>query len=219
VAAAALVMLPRSRPRRRSEPHALLAASLSLLHNRQLLASLLATLGTCSGFGIFLSFLPLYAAGKGLDPVQVGLVFAAQALTNVVSRIPVGMVADRLDRRWIVAAGLVCFAAGLATMGFFDRAGMLMACAVLLGGGMALSFTAIGALVAEAVPPAQRGLAMGMFNSCIYLGMMAGSATLGLFIVAVGYPAGFAAGGAAALVALALFLLLMRGRMIPQRPA
>lgn len=212
MALVAPAVLPRSLPRRKTESRALLAASVSLLRNRQLLGCLTATIGISVGFGIFLSFLPLYASGKGLDAARVGLIFAAQALTNVVSRIPVGMAADRVDRRFIVSAGLICFAAGLSLLGFFERSGTMMACSVLLGTGMALTFTALGALIAETVPTLQRGLAMGMFNSSIYLGMMGGSATLGLFILAIGYRSGFAAGGSASMAGLVLFLLLMRPR-------
>ena len=40
---------------------------------------------------------------------------------------------------------------------------------------MALTYPSIGAMTAEKVPAVQRGLAMGMYNSCIYLGMMFGS--------------------------------------------
>ncbi|MRR51304.1 MAG: MFS transporter [Rhodocyclaceae bacterium] len=212
VAGAAAILLPLSPLRRKGEFRTMLAASFSLLGNRSLLAPLVATIGISIGFGIFLSFLPLYASGKGLDPVRVGLIFAAHGLTNVVCRVPVGIVSDRVDRRGIVAAGLFSFAVGLSAMGLFEHTGSLAACAVLLGSGMALTFTALGALIAESVPPAQRGLAMGMFNSCIYLGLMAGSTGLGVFIGIIGYPAGFAVGASVALLTLGCFLLMMRSR-------
>jgi MFS family permease len=211
-ALAAGAILPSSPTSRKTDPHDLVSASVSLLHNRTLLACLAATLGASICFGAFLSFMPLYAKGKGLDPAQVGLVFAAQALTNVVSRIPVGFVADRTDRRGLVSAGLLCLAVGLSALGGFDSPSALAACAVVLGMGMALSFTAIGALVAEAVSPFRRGLAMGMFNSCVYLGMMGGSLSLGSLIRTIGYPSGFAVGGAVAVVTVLLFFRLMRNR-------
>ena len=88
--------------------------------------------------------------------------------------------------------------------------GQLMACAVVMGVGMALTFTAIGALIAELVPPVQRGLAMGMYNSCVYLGMMAGATVMGITLKRIGYPIGFATAGSVALITLVLFLLMMR---------
>jgi len=215
VAILSLALLPRSSVVRKSAPREVLVASLSLLRNRALVACLLVTWGAAMGFGIFISFFPLYASGNGLDPAQVGLVFAAQAITNVFSRIPVGIAADRFDRRWIVAVGILFFAAGLALLGLFRQTASLSVCAVVLGIGMAFTFTAVGALIAESVPPLQRGLAMGMYNSSVYLGMMAGSTTFGIWISAVGYPAGFALGGLAAVTGLLAFLQVLRFRSQP----
>jgi len=210
VALTALSLLPRDPPRHRTELHLLLAGSIGLLHNRSLLASLLATAGSCIGFGVFLTFLPLYASLHGHGPVQVGLVFAAQAVTNVVGRVPIGKLADRRDRRRIVAAGLIFLAGSLAAIGQVTQFAPLLACAVTLGVGMALTFTTIGAMIADQTPAAQRGLAMGMYNSCIYLGMMAGAAGMGFALKWIGYPAGFAVAGCVNLAALALFFSLTR---------
>ncbi len=208
----AMLALPEGTARRKNEVHSALAATVVLLHNRWLLACLLATVGSCIGFGVFLTFLPLYEASLGYNPAQVGLVFAAQALTNVFCRVPIGSIADRVDRRWIVAAGLLCLAASLTALGLVVQLTHLVLSAVLLGIGMALTYTAIGALIAEQVPPLQRGLAMGMYNSCIYLGMMAGSTVMGLALKRIGYPIGFAVSGGVALAALFWFGFMTRKR-------
>jgi DHA1 family multidrug resistance protein-like MFS transporter len=210
VAVLAMLALPQSPPRHKANLQTALAGSLELLHNRRLLACLLATTGSCIGFGVFLTFLPLYASLQGYDPGQVGLLFAAQAVTNVAGRIPIGKLADRFDRRRLVTAGLFCLAVALAALGQAEQFSQLVVCAVVMGVGMALTFTAIGALIAELVPPLQRGLAMGMYNSCIYLGMMCGSTVMGVALKQIGYFMGFAAAGSVALVALALFYVVMR---------
>ncbi len=206
----ALLALPKGPPRHKTELHAALAASFGLLRNRRLVACLLATAGSCIGFGVFLTFLPLYAAAHGYDPAQVGLVFAAQAVTNVVGRVPIGSLADRFDRRWLVAVGLICLALSLVLLGQVVQLAQLAACAVVMGVGMALTFTAIGALIAELVPAVQRGLAMGMYNSCIYLGMMSGSTVMGVALKRIGYPLGFAVAGSVSLVVLVQFFMMMR---------
>mgnify|MGYP000905368945 CR=1 FL=1 len=205
----ALLTLPRTAARHKTELHAALAASLTLLHNRPLRACLLATAGSCIGFGLFLTFLPLFAASHGLDPGQVGLVFAAQAITNVVGRVPIGMIADRVDRRLLVAAGLFCLALALPALGQTTQLFWMAVYAIGMGVGMAFTFTAISALIVEQVPAAQRGLAMGMYNSCIYLGLMAGSTAMGIAFKWVDYPTGFAVAGVVALLTMLLFLLLM----------
>ncbi len=210
VALLATCLLPTGPPRHQTDLHGLLAAGAPLLRERRFLACLLATVCSCIGFGVFLTFLPLYAAGLGFTPAAVGIVFAAQALTNVVGRIPIGRLADRVDRRRLVAVGLLCLAAALPALGQARGLLPLVACAILLGVGMALTYTAIGALIIDLVPQLQRGLAMGMYNSCIYLGMMAGATLMGLAIKGIGYPLGFALAGGIALVGLGVFRHLQR---------
>ncbi len=208
VALSAFLSLPKDPPRHRTELHLLLGGSVGLLRNRRLLACLLATAGSCIGFGVFLTFLPLYASLHGHGPVQVGLVFAAQAVTNVVGRVPIGNLADRCDRRRITAAGLIFLTVALTLFGQVTQLALLLGCAVVMGVGMALTFTTIGAMIADQTPAAQRGLAMGMYNSCIYLGMMCGATVMGLALKRIGYPLGFAAAGGVNLAALTLFFSL-----------
>jgi MFS family permease len=210
VSVAALLVLPRGKGTHRTELHSIIGAGFLLLNNRWLVACLVATIGSCIGFGVFLTFLPLYSISKGLDPAQVGLVFAAQALTNVVCRVPIGIFSDRIDRRWIVAGGLLFLAFALLLFGQTSHLFPMVTCAIILGVGMALTYTAIGALIAQHVPAVQRGLAMGMYNSCIYLGMMSGSASMGIALKHIGYKIGFAMAGGVALVALCWFILMLR---------
>jgi MFS family permease len=213
IALLALFVLPEGTSRRKTEVHAMLAASFSLLHNRWLLACLATTAGSCISFGVYLTFLPLYAASLGNDPAQVGLVFAAQAMTNVICRIPIGRIADRIDRRWMVAAGLLCLAAALVGIGQVTHLTSLVLCSIMLGIGMALTYTAIGVLIVEHVPALLRGLAMGMYNSCIYLGMMTGSAVMGIALKKIGYTAGFTAAGCVAVMALVWFAFSTRNQV------
>ena len=206
----AFLILPKGPPRHTTGLSLTLTNSLSLLRIRSLLACLLATVASCISFGVFLTFLPLYASQHGYDSAQVGLLFAAQAITNVVGRVPIGRLADRCDRRWLVAVGLFCLAVALMTLGQVALFANLVVCSVVMGAGVALTFTAIGALIAELVPAIQRGLAMGMYNSCIYLGMMFGSTLMGISLEQIGYPLGFAAAGSIALMVLIPFFRLMR---------
>ncbi len=215
VAVMALFLLPTGPPRHRNGLQAALTASRELLHHRQLLACLLATLGSCIGFGVFLTFIPLYVKELGHGPAEAGLIFAAQAITNVVGRVPIGSLSDHVERRHLTSVGLVTLALALLSMGQSENPYLLMASAVLMGIGMALTFTAIGALIAELIPAVQRGMAMGMYNSCIYLGMMTGATAMGFVLKRVGYPVGFAAAGGVVLLTMLLFTWLMGRRAAP----
>jgi MFS family permease len=179
--------------------------------NRPLIACLVATIGTCFGFGMFVTFMPLYIKSQGLQPRHVGLVFAAQALANAVSRLPSGRLGDRLaDRSVLVFWGLAVFALALAAFSLCHAVAPLMVAAAVMGVSMGIAFTAIGALIAEVVPRQLRGLAMGCYNTCIYLGMMLSAAGMGPVIRTAGFRTGFQLNGAVGLAVLLLFVILYR---------
>jgi MFS transporter, DHA1 family, multidrug resistance protein len=168
------------------------AIALELLRNRPLLGCWMLTLGGCFGLGMFITFVPLYAHNRGLNVGQIGLIFAAQALCNALSRIPFGHLSDKVaSRASLIVIGFVAFA--LTTAAFALARGVLdfMLLATALGISMGLAFTPLGALISEVVPAASRGLAMGGYNTCIYLGMMLSSAIMGAAIPTIGFETGF----------------------------
>ncbi|TLM67175.1 MAG: MFS transporter [Deltaproteobacteria bacterium] len=208
--------LPAAAARSGPQP-GLRAACAELGRNRRFRACLLVTFGGCFGFGVFMTFLPLHLVALGMDAGHVGLVFAAQALANALSRIPFGRLSDRVaERSRLVAGGLCGLAAALALTGVCTGLPGMFACAALLGVSMGVAFTALAAMIADIVPRELRGMAMGGYNSCIYLGMAASATTLGAFMAVHGFTNGFLAAGAATLVVTVLFEgLCRRARVHP----
>ncbi|WP_298436109.1 MFS transporter [Geobacter sp.] len=190
---------------------AILPALKGLMGNRRLVACLVATLGTCFGFGMFVTFMPLYIRSLGMHSGHVGFVFAAQALANALSRLPSGKLSDRVaDRSRLVAAGLAVFALALASFGLCRSVVPLMGAAAVMGVSMGVAFTAVGALIADVVPRAQRGLAMGCYNTCVYAGMMLCAAGMGPIIREEGFRTGFFLNGVVGVAVLLLFITLYR---------
>ncbi len=190
---------------------AILPALKSLMGNRPLIACLVATLGGCLGFGMFVTFMPLYIRSLGMTTGQVGFVFATQALSNALSRLPSGRLCDRVaDRSLLVTAGLAVFALALAAFGLCHSLGALMAVASVMGISMGVAFTVICALIADIVPRELRGLAMGCYNTCIYAGMMLSSIGMGTVIRSEGFKVGFFLVGAIGVMVTLLFRILYR---------
>lgn len=208
----ALFFLPApAAPSAASREFRLVPAFRALGVNRPFLACLVATLGTCFGFGMFVTFMPLYIRSQGMHSGQVGLVFGAQALANALSRLPCGRLGDRLgDRRVLVLAGLAFFSLALGAFGVCRELVPLMVCAAFMGISMGLAFTAIGALIADSVPRELRGLAMGCYNTCVYAGMMLNAAIMGKVVQGAGFPDAFFATGAVGVTVLLLFGWLYR---------
>jgi MFS family permease len=190
---------------------AVLPALKGLARNRRFIACLVATLGSCSGFGMFVTFMPLYIRSLGMHSAHVGFVFAAQALANALSRLPSGRLSDRLaDRRILVTGGLAVFAVALAAFGLCRTVAQLMAIAALMGVSMGIAFTSVGALIADVVPRELRGLAMGCYNTCVYSGMMLSAAGMGGVIEGAGFRTAFFLNGAAGGTVVLLFAALYR---------
>jgi len=183
----------------------------SLMGNRTLTACLVAVLSSCIGYGMFVTFMPLYLKELGMDTMQVGLVFAAGALTNTLSRPAAGRLCDRFrDRSTLVAAGLALFALALAAFGVCRGMASFVASAALMGIGMGMAYTVICTLIAEAVPREMRGLAVGCYNTCIYAGMLVSSVAMGPVVKAEGFRFAFFVNGALGAVVLLLFKLIYR---------
>ncbi len=153
---------------------------------------LLVTLGGAFSSGMFFTFIPLLAKDRGLSIRQIGIIFLVQALCNALSRIPMGTISDRVgNRKYLIMAGGWCTA--LSMLGFQSAQTMVhfLLSAGALGFSMAITFTSVGALIAQAVPAFSRGAAMGGYNTFIYFGMMAGSGTMGVVIQRAGFGWGF----------------------------
>lgn len=73
---------------------------------------------------------------------------------------------------------------------------------------MGIGFTVLCAMIVDAVPSRMRGLAMGCYNTCVYLGMMLCAVGMEMMIRVYGFRDGFLFVGGIILVALILFGLL-----------
>ncbi len=186
--------------------------------NRHLLGCWLATLGGCFGLGMFVTFAPLYLQDRGLSVAEIGVVFAVQGAVNALSRIPLGRLSDAVTRRWLQGVlGLLSEGAAMAAFGLAGTFAEFLGAAVFLGVSIGLAFTAIGALIAEVVSLKSRGLAMGGYNTCIYLGMMASSALMGGIIKRIGFVGSYILTGFILIPLAALFYLLIRGFSPPRQ--
>ena len=180
--------------------------------NRAVTACWLATFFATYAWGSLFAFFPLYARDAGVTLVHTGLIFTCQAAANALFRIPVGHLSDRWGKRvpFIIAGNLV-FALSIAAVGQATRPALLYVIFLAVGGSMATTFTALGALLSESVPTRIRGLAMGGYNTCIYGGFAASAASLGAVISRTSFSTGFAfAGGLCAAATLALIFLFPR---------
>ncbi len=215
VCLAVFIFLPESlhlRPEgHQKKPIAAMAKDLA--RNPPLIACWLVTLGGCLGLGMFVTFVPVHAHEQGIGVGQIGLIFGAQALFNALSRIPFGRLSDSIGQpSHLVVIGLIGLAMSIAGFGVSTSITLFIACAVGMGVSMGLAFTTIGALISKVVSPDARGLAMGGYNTMIYLGMMLSSLVMGIVIRALGFPISFFMVAGVNLLTTCVFYLMFDSR-------
>ena len=154
------------------------------------------------------AFLVLHAEGTGLPIAFVPLVLVAMNVVYALGAYPFGALADRMDRRLLLAAGAGLLVAADLVLAFAPSWPVVFAGAALWGLHMAATQGLLSALVADAAPADLRGTAFGLFNLVQGVGLVLASTLAGLLWDLAGPQAMFLAGGAVALGALAALLML-----------
>lgn len=160
------------------------------------------------GFGIILPFLPFYADTLGARGFELGLLFTAYSLAQLLGAAFLGRASDRWGRRPVLLLSLAGSAAGMVLSGLATT--LLALClaramAGLFGGSIAIA----QAYVADVTEVEERPKFMGLVGACIGLGFVFGPA-LGALAKFLGHGFREVAFAAAALALVNLALAAWR---------
>jgi len=158
------------------------------------------------------AFLVLRAQNVGLSVMWVPAVLVGMNLVYALSAYPAGVLSDRLNRKGLLAAGLVLLAGADLALALMPNLGGVAVGVALWGLHMGFTQGLFATLVADASPSELRGTAYGFFNLLTGLAMLAASVIAGALWDVYGPAGTFFAGLVFALVAL-LGLLTMRGEI------
>ena len=120
-----------------------------------------------SRFGIFLAhhvtrpLLPLYLITFGASSTVIGAVMAVFTITTTVTRIPVGLLIDRIGRKPFLLYGIAFFTAGKLGYLWAPTILLMLPFRVLHGLGWSGCTTAVSTISADIVPKARRGDLLG----------------------------------------------------------
>jgi len=137
---------------------------------------------------------PALKSHYGLTLGQTGVVLAGIGIGMLFTLLPWGLVADRVDERWVIATGLTGAAAMLAVASTTHRFGTVTAVLVAVGALGASVNAASGRAIMAWFPSGELGLALGIRQTAIPIGGALGAAVLP--ILGGTRPAFFALGGA-----------------------
>lgn len=148
------------------------------------------------------AFLVLRAWQSGIAVALVPLVMVAMNLVYAVSAYPFGKLSDRMNRKILLAPGLVMLIAADMVLAMSDHWITVLAGVALWGVHMGMTQGLLAAMVADAAPADLRGTAFGFFNLVSGIAMLIASVVAGLLWDQFGASFTFYAGAAFSGVAL-----------------
>ncbi len=183
--------------------------------------------GTRSGFDtrfkIFLAIMAVFTLGNSSDffvilraqdiqapLIQVVIMLVVFNATHAVTALPIGMLSDRLGRRWIITLGWFIYA--LVYLGFALASSVWQVWLLFAGYGIYYGVVegVARAFVADLVPEEKRGTAYGLYHGVVGLTLLPASLVAGWLWEAVGPAAPFYLGAGLAFVAMLGLITLIR---------
>ncbi|TYO93790.1 MFS transporter [Desulfallas thermosapovorans] len=137
-------------------------------------------------YGTIVPLIPVYTQQLQLNPVMMGVIFAAYSLGLLVFSIPLGIIAERYGYRKVFLAGMAGLTLATALYGFANSPEILFCCRLIQGIAAAASWTAGLAMVALLYPE-QQGEKLGLIMAAMGLGTILGPPIGGMLFHYLGY--------------------------------
>jgi EmrB/QacA subfamily drug resistance transporter len=170
---------------------------LGLFRERTFTAGILTQLFLASAQASFFVYLALYLQdGRGLGPLEAGLVFTILAVAYVVVSGPAPELTKRFGRSVVgaggasLAAGLLLLALATAEIGVGGSLLVLVPGLVLVGAGIGLCYTPLTSTVLSGIDPARAGAASGAMSTVTQVGYALGVAVTGVIFFGAGHDLG-----------------------------
>jgi DHA1 family tetracycline resistance protein-like MFS transporter len=160
------------------------------------------------GFSLILPLLPFYATSFGATPTIVGLLLAANAVTQLIGAPVMGRLSDRYGRRPLLLVSIAGTLGGFVMLGLSKSLAMLFVSRMLdglLGGNISLA----QAYISDVTDERNRSRGLGLIGAAFGVSFIFGPALGGTLSAGGNYalPAWVAAGLSAANLLGVLFLL------------
>lgn len=192
-----------------------------LFGDRVLQALFAQRLGWSFAFGSAFSFLALYLEEEILaTATMVGFVLAGQELLGGALQPVFGPLADRFNRRLLVATGALVMASGYVALAVSTNYLVILA-AFVGGAGAGSALTAVSAMALQVDVGRRLGMAtaMSLVSAAFAAGVLIGSLCGGLIADGFGVRYVFFAAAAAIVLGAAVFVLRTRGTTVGRAPA
>jgi MFS family permease len=161
------------------------------------------------GLGVILPVRILYAQQVGMSLAEIGVMGAAFFISQLFFQVPIGLLTDRIGRKWTLLGGLLI--QGLAAWVYLltDLGWVFILMRFVEGIGASSQQPAARAYIADVVPERQRGRAYGLYRAAFQGGLLAGPAIGGLLAGFGGYEVAYSVNGISRRSSFALVLFFV----------
>lgn len=146
-----------------------------------------------------------------LQYVDFGWVLAAFALTYAVFQVPAGYLVDRWNVRWAYAGAVAWWSLAAMAAAFAPSLAVLMVLRGLLGVGESFNWPCALRVTATILPPADRSLGNGIFNSGAAVGAVLTPLVVTLLTARYGWRTAFLTVGILGFIWVGVWLALLGG--------
>lgn len=136
--------------------------------------------------------LPSIGGEFNLNAVTLNWIVSSYMLTTSILLLPAGRIGDMLGRRKIFTAGMIVFTISMILLAFTPGIRWLIGARILQGVGGAMMFGTNMAILTSVFPQGERGRAMGINVTAVYLGLASGPFLGGILTRYLGWRSIFA---------------------------
>jgi len=148
------------------------------------------------------AFLILRAEDMNLPLALIPLVLILMNVVYAVSAYPIGVLSDRMNKRYLLAGGFILLVLADIILALAPNIWMVMAGVALWGFHMGMTQSLLITLVADTAPVASRGTAFGIFHLVTGITLLVASLIAGILWNLLGPSATFFGGAAFAAIGL-----------------
>ncbi len=156
--------------------------------NRSLFSASQAGLVNNLNDGMVWGLIPIYLAQRGLPVTQIAIVASIYPAVWGLGQLATGALSDRWGRKWMITAGMVLQAAGIALFVIGSSFWHWVASAILVGAGTALVYPVLLAAISDVAHPGWRATAVGVYRLWRDSGYAVGGLLSGLLADSLGIP-------------------------------
>ncbi|MDX9771825.1 MAG: MFS transporter [Bacteroidales bacterium] len=136
--------------------------------------------------------LPSIGEELSLNAITLNWIISSYMLTTSILLLPAGRLGDILGRKKVFTAGMIIFTLTMVLLTFTPGIKWLIGARILQGVGGAMMFGTNMAILTSVFPPGERGRAMGINVTAVYIGLASGPFLGGLLTRYLGWRSIFA---------------------------